>query len=548
MDRDLMATVGDSVRERSAVKADDATLVQTKLAVGPAEDEFEREADDVAEMVVAAIHAPGIASRGDGGGGRIRRSVSSGAVDRNAGRAASRIQRRVGRVATNPGVSIQRLLDPAQSAKLVKARQELVVILQTLKGTGKRATARKAKIADLRATVGELEAADQVAPDTSLAADAPAPGGQLAEEAGTGDSTAEAEASAPALKPIATDPSKQTELDGKVARLAELEALDSGAQTDKQKKRIAALSKAIALLTAPEAARLEVETPAVESEAEVVAPMKVEPDLAAESLRSTEQELSALVAKGPPRRKGPYNKKVAALRTKKIELEEAVARQYPSLVAAVGNVAAQELTNGYGGVPQAEVKIATWGANVVQDLVSVFTGPELKVFESKVGVVRFADLVTAKGLPGSALQAYEPVFLKKFPGANDRTWLHLATIDYNKKSEITGGHDKKMFEDFAAAKGVVVNSRVDKGDFVKVTYTTTWADGSRAADGVKTLIPDLIANKATWMADANEALWNAIAKKEFDPSKARWTGSTRSGDRFEGFYRNGKIDTFFPVV
>lgn len=543
-----MATVGDSVRELSAVKADDATLVQTKLAVGPAEDEFEREADDVAEMVVAAIHAPGIASRGDGGGGRIRRSVSSGAVDRNAGRAASRIQRRVGRVATNPGVSIQRLLDPAQSAKLVKARQELVVILQTLKGTGKRATARKAKIADLRATVGELEAADQVAPDTSLAADAPAPGGQLAEEAGTGDSTAEAEASAPALKPIATDPSKQTELDGKVARLAELEALDSGAQTDKQKKRIAALSKAIALLTAPEAARLEVETLAVESEAEVVAPMKVEPDLAAESLRSTEQELSALVAKGPPRRKGPYNKKVAALRTKKIELEEAVARQYPSLVAAVGNVAAQELTNGYGGVPQAEVKIATWGAKVVQDLVSVFTGPELKVFESKVGVVRFADLVTAKGLPGSALQAYEPVFLKKFPGANDRTWSHLATIDYNSKSEITGGHDKKMFEDFAAAKGVVVNSRVDKGDFVKVTYTTTWADGSRAADGVKTLIPDLIANKATWMANANEALWNAIAKKEFDPSKARWTGSTRSGDRFEGFYRNGKIDTFFPVV
>jgi hypothetical protein len=393
-----------------------------------------------------------------------------------------------------------------------------------------------------------LEAADQVAPDTSLAADAPAPGGQLAEEAGTGDSTAEAEASAPALKPIATDPSKQTELDGKVARLAELEALDSGAQTDKQQKRIAALSKAIALLTAPEAARLEVETPAVESEAEVVAPMKVEPDLAAESLRSTEQELSALVAKGPPRRKGPYNKKVAALRTKKIELEEAVARQYPSLVAAVGNVAAQELTNGYGGVPQAEVKIATWGANVVQDLVSVFTGPELKVFESKVGVVRFADLVTAKGLPGSALQAYEPVFLKKFPGANDRTWSHLATIDYNSKSEITGGHDKKMFEDFAAAKGVVVNSRVDKGDFVKVTYTTTWADGSRAADGVKTLIPDLIANKATWMADANEALWNAIAKKEFNPSKDRWTGSTRSGDRFEGFYRNGKIDTFFPVV
>lgn len=548
MDRDLMATVGDSVRERSAVKADDATLVQTKLAVGPAEDEFEREADDVAESVVAAIHAPGIASRGDGGGGRIRRSVSSGAVDRNAGRAASRIQRRVGRVATNPGVSIQRLLDPAQSAKLVKARQELVVILQTLKGTGKRATARKAKIADLRATVGELEAADQVAPDTSLAADAPAPGGQLAEEAGTGDSTAEAEASAPALKPIATDPSKQTELDGKVARLAELEALDSGAQTDKQQKRIAALSKAIALLTAPEAARLEVETPAVESEAEVVAPMKVEPDLAAESLRSTEQELSALVAKGPPRRKGPYNKKVAALRTKKIELEEAVARQYPSLVAAVGNVAAQELTNGYGGVPQAEVKIATWGANVVQDLVSVFTGPELEAFESKIGVVRFADLVTAKGLPGSALQAYEPVFLKKFPGANDRTWSHLATIDYNSKSEITGGHDKKMFEDFAAAKGVVVNSRVDKGDFVKVTYTTTWADGSRAADGVKTLIPDLIANKATWMANANEALWNAIAKKEFDPSKARWTGSTRSGDRFEGFYRNGKIDTFFPVV
>lgn len=278
--------------------------VQTKLSVGPAGDRYEREADAVADRVVAALRQPTVPPSAGAGQGRAQR-MSARPVQRDTAPVAGRVQRMVhlgsdggdvddhterairsaqaggtplpdnvrstlepafgadfsgirvhegaqasalneriqakafttgnhvffrdglpdisqrdgqhllahelthtlqqGAVGARAqrAVSVQRFLDPSQQAKLSKARADLAAILQTKKGEGKKAAARKKKIDDLRREVAALEAKDQATPEPTPALDASiAP--KTGAPTGAGGGTASAQPTSALPVPTAT--------------------------------------------------------------------------------------------------------------------------------------------------------------------------------------------------------------------------------------------------------------------------------------------------------------------------------------------------------
>jgi hypothetical protein len=181
------------------------------------------------------------------------------------------------------------------------------------------------------------------------------------------------------------------------------------------------------------------------------------------------------------------------------------------------------------------------------DILTKFTPAEMKALAGTIGIPRFTDLVVNKKLRGAALKHYTPTFLKNFKGADLATWAHLINIKFNYDHGVSGGHDKAIFDKFALDNGIDVYDRRAIGSNEKVKYRSYWSDGSEAETGSKTLIPNLSAKRNTMLTDVNAALWNSVAKCEFNPSVARWEATSAAGKSFDGYYRNGNIDTFFPT-
>jgi hypothetical protein len=308
------------------------------------------------------------------------------------------------------------------------------------------------------------------------------------------------------------------------------------------------------------------------------------PDLATESLRATQAELDEHRLKTPGKRaRAKHNKKTGELEAKVAELEAEILKQHPLMSAAIGKAAAQDITNAFEpaaiaelgkvvpakemeglcatigadklrtladayGIQQMWLCVSAWTAPVVKDLLSEYSAAELVKLETAIGRPRFRMLITVYKIPAAAFKHYTNTFMKTFAGATETTWQHLINIGYNNAGAISGGHDQATFYAFAAQEGVDIDRTQAVGSNEKVTYTTYWPNGSVAQTGSKTLIPGLVGKKAVLMAAVNDALWNAIAKKEFDVTSNAWEATTRNGaKKFSGFYRNGAIDTFFPV-
>lgn len=520
-------------------------------------------------------------------------------------------------------VTVQRFLDPSQRQKLASTEQKLKALFQTPKGKGKAAKSRKQKIADLRATIAELQKLDAQTPDPSAASGASIitpsttpqsdPQGESDEVVDGGDEAQVPTASEPSVViPQATDPSQQATLEKKVKQLASVQEQDESTMDARAAKKrsatIARLTRQIAALTAPGPEKSATgdktidppgqtdDTPkasgtasgnATQSETTKVDPPEEKgPDLAAVSLRDKQADLAEHAAKGLPAAKGKsrsrYNKRTRMLEAEVAELEAAIAKAYPELNAAIGSSAAQELANEFEDtgvaqlrslipdkrlktlcehlrssqlraladaydIPTMWVKIQAWGDTAVADLLTEYSAAEIKVLEARIGAPRFTDLIANKRLTAAAIKYYPTNFLKTFAGATDATWAHLIDIKYNAKGGISGGHDKAVFDAFAEREGVQINSRRSLGSFEKVSYTTFDRSDNELETGSKTLIPSLGAKKAKMLAAVNEALWHAIAEKNFDVGRADWYATTRDNSQaFSGFYRNGKIDTFFP--
>lgn len=601
-----------------------ATSIQTKLAVGPAGDRYEREADVVADQVVRAMRAPGPALwNADQQGGRIQPMTGTEAPGSGDEAVVSRIQRMPGigaaggevdaateqeiksssgggrplpagvRASVEPAFgadfgnvrvhegaratelndriqakafttgsdihfrdgfpdmssgegqhllahelthtiqqgavgpsaqrtsTIQRFLDPAQQQKLATAEGRLKALLQTPKGKGKGATNRKEKIDALRVQIEELKATDRSTPGP-----APASGASLA-------------------APSVQEGSKQkTTSDG------------GGSEV----------------------------VPQPEPEPVVEPVVEQGPDLTTESLRDTKAELAAHRLKTPGKRsRGKHNKKTEELEAKVAELDAEILKQHPAMSAAIGQAAAQDISNAFEpsgitelgkvvpakemerlcatigadklrtladayGVKTMWLRIQQWTAEVAKNMLTTYSAVELVAVEKAIGIDRFKTLVTTWKVPAAAIKHYGNTFMRTFAGATDTTWQHLITIGYNARSAISGGHDRDTFYKFALDEGVGINWTQTVGSNEKVNYTTYWPDGTPAQTGSKTLIPGLTGKKAIMMADVNNALWNSIAKQEFRTDSNAWEATTRDGTKtFSGFYRNGNIDTFFPV-
>jgi hypothetical protein len=308
------------------------------------------------------------------------------------------------------------------------------------------------------------------------------------------------------------------------------------------------------------------------------------PDLATESLRATQAELAEHLTKTPGKRaRAKHNKRTAELETKISELETEIVKQHPVMSAAIGKAAAQDIANAFEpagitelgkvvpakemeglcatigavklrtladayGIPAMWLRIRRWTSAVVKDLLTEYSATELVALETAIGVARLTTLLTVHKVPASAFTHYTNTFMKTFAGATETTWQHLITIQFNNQGAISGGHDQATFYAFAAQEGVDIDRTQAVGSNEKVTYTTYWPDGSVAQTGSKTLIPGLVGKKAAMMTAVNNALWNSIAKKEFDVNSNAWEATTSDGTKtFSGFYRNGAIDTFFPV-
>lgn len=191
----------------------------------------------------------------------------------------------------------------------------------------------------------------------------------------------------------------------------------------------------------------------------------------------------------------------------------------------------------------------------VIDFYTEFTIPEFKVYVTTMTYAVLKDRVKVKGLKANALKKYGAQWLKDFVGVDGPAKAHLTNIAINGSNQISGGHDKVVFENYL---NTVINGPTGqkRGAFVvqkagtvsEVTYTLYYPDGSVRGTGFKTLIKDLTTDINDWGDKAVNGLWRGIKNCTFDKN----TPGFRVSDgtyTFEGYYNTPKVavDTFYPV-
>ncbi|MEO7735372.1 MAG: hypothetical protein ABIY55_30745, partial [Kofleriaceae bacterium] len=205
----------------------------------------------------------------------------------------------------------------------------------------------------------------------------------------------------------------------------------------------------------------------------------------------------------------------------------------------------------------------------LEKLLQHMSPAELDNFIADLGdVAKMKELAEKYG--GDTLKHYGSQFFKDFKGVDEDTLRHLSTFDgLDKKTGIKGCHDEDLFRtqmsmppDGVASpppgvgRGPIVNTTPHPSDpaVKRFEYSFWKQDGkgnlvtpldAKAATFLKTTIKDLAGNTAKWQASAVEAAEDAIRRMLFPKTDASFSGAAKSGLRWSGWYRGGKIQTIF---
>lgn len=205
----------------------------------------------------------------------------------------------------------------------------------------------------------------------------------------------------------------------------------------------------------------------------------------------------------------------------------------------------------------------------LERLLQHMSADELQKFLSELAdPTRLHALV--KRYEGEVLKHYGGHFFKEFKGVDESTLKHLSGFDgIDKKVGIKGCHDEDLFHVQLSMPpdGVLAPPPgVGRGPVVKMTFHPSnaaikrieysfWKQDragnivmpldAKAATYSKTTIKDLATNITQWRASADEALEDAIRKMTFPKGDASFSGTSKSGLRWTGWYRNGKVQTVF---
>lgn len=226
----------------------------------------------------------------------------------------------------------------------------------------------------------------------------------------------------------------------------------------------------------------------------------------------------------------------------------------------------------------------------VDELRAGLSDADIETFVNAIGKPRFKELVEVKLLTADVFLHYKDkaAWLSTFVGANSATVDHIKDVDKIESGQIKGCHDEDNFRTAIAqtgsykkpkADGSMVDKKKGKGTIkVPAMDDLTLAIGEISKEtpiakpaGVrvleyrlrkkddtaelgagakqKTVIKGLAAAPDKWAAYANEAIWNSIRAKTFDPATPDFTGVANDGGKISGYYNGGAgVDTFFIVA
>ncbi len=205
-------------------------------------------------------------------------------------------------------------------------------------------------------------------------------------------------------------------------------------------------------------------------------------------------------------------------------------------------------------------------------LLKDMSAQEIEDFITELGNLDlFKDLARKYG--GDALKFYGAQFFKNFKGVDADSMKHLMSFDgLDKVKGIKGCHDEAMFlaemakppdgvvsPPAGATRGPILSSTPHPSDpeiqYWKYSFWQQDGKGKlvtpltpKAKDYEKTTIRGLIANAAKWQASAMEAVEDAIKTLQFPKGDASFSGTAKNGLGWSGWYRDGKIQTVFPVL
>lgn len=223
----------------------------------------------------------------------------------------------------------------------------------------------------------------------------------------------------------------------------------------------------------------------------------------------------------------------------------------------------------------------------IDDLRAALSDSDVEALVNAIGTARFKELAEVKLLTADVFVHYKgnAAFLKTFVGANSATIDHIKDVDKIEGGQIKGCHDEDNFRAAIAQSGTYNKPKAD-GSTVTTTkgkktvtkpalenLTLTLGEISKetaiakpagvtvleyrlrkkddtaelgAGAKQKTVIKGLAASPAKWADYANEAIWNSIRAKTFDPATPNFAGVANDGGKVAGYYNGGAgVDTFF---
>lgn len=161
----------------------------------------------------------------------------------------------------------------------------------------------------------------------------------------------------------------------------------------------------------------------------------------------------------------------------------------------------------------------------------------------------------AKRYGGRAMAHYGMAFFKSWKGVTDYTIHHLVRGHGINNKKISGCHDLARFisqygSPTATIEKVFIHSQRRSGQYVEYIYSLFKKDGSglpAAAQPRKTVVDGLEASLPAWKKQIVDAIDDTIENLTF-PTTGPGFSISIDGVTWEGFFRNGRIDSIFPTL
>lgn len=236
------------------------------------------------------------------------------------------------------------------------------------------------------------------------------------------------------------------------------------------------------------------------------------------------------------------------------------AQTLKQLVDELGAASLKELADAFGatGVKELADTLGIQGIKVlgVDALVRISTHlspAQIADFVRELGA--HATKKLAKRYGGEAMAHYGVNFFKTWKGVTAHTMHHLVTGNGIVNKKISGCHDLVRFvtqytTSAATVEEVFIHSRNRVGQYVEYIYSTLRADGSglpRAAQHTKTVVDGLEASLPAWKKKIVDGIDALIRNRTFPIGTPNFS-IVIDGTTWSGFFRNGRIDSIFPVL